>query len=172
MRFVTSPEPHSKWDAYLTVFLAGSIEQGAAREWHGEVSAAMEDFSDGLVLLNPRRAEWDSTLVQDISNPVFNEQVNWEMDGIDKSGIVFMYLQAGTMSPISLLELGYACASQVSGLNKRIIVVCEPKFWRRGNVQVIVNRMDQYRVSLFDDLDSGISELHRQIDGIMRFEHY
>lgn len=172
MLFITSPEPHSNLDAYLTVFLAGSIEQGSARAWHGEVAKALEEFSDGLVLLNPRRVEWDSALKQDIDNPQFNEQVNWEMDGIDKSGIVFMYLQAGTMSPISLLELGYACAAQSTGYHKRIIIVCEPEFWRRGNVQVLVSRMHKHTVCLFDDLESGIKELHRQVNSVMQFEHF
>jgi hypothetical protein len=96
---------------------------------------------------------WDPTWEQSITNPHFAEQVNWELDQIDRSDIVFFYFQGGTMSPISLMELGI-----VMGENRNnVIVVCEPGFWRRGNIEVLCKR-SQHRV--YRHLEDGIAQLY------------
>lgn len=129
------------------VFLAGSIEQGQASDWQRELveslcaSAPPSDWvfphaSNSILVLNPRRENWNPDLVQSIDEPEFADQVNWEMDGIEQADIIFFYLQADTLSPISLCELGFALASYP----EKVIVVCENGFWRSGNVEVMMDR--------------------------------
>lgn len=135
------------------VFLAGSIEMGAAIDWQAEVARLIDGHVE--IVLNPRRAAWDASWTQDISNRVFREQVDWELDHIDHADAVFFYFAPGTMSPISLMELGYCLGRGWENL----IVVCPPGYWRRGNVQIMCARADVSCIKVHDDLSSGIDAL-------------
>ena len=60
---------------HLTIFLAGSIEMGKAKDWQ----AIIEKELDGLdcIVLNPRRGDWKQEWVQSIDHQEFTEQVTW-----------------------------------------------------------------------------------------------
>ncbi len=109
----------------------------------------MSDVS-GLVILNPRRDDWDASWEPRADNPRFSEQVNWELDMLDAADIVILYLAPGTTSPISLLELGLCARSG------KLKVCCPAGFWRRGNVEVVCMRN---RIPLFATLDDLIAGL-------------
>jgi len=66
-----------------------------------------------------------------ISEAIFKEQVDWEMDLLDEADVIALYLQLDTMSPISLLELG------LHAKDGKLVVCCPEAFWRRGNVQIV-----------------------------------
>ena len=89
---------------------------------------------------------------QTASNPQFAYQVNWEMDAIDEADLVFFYFAAGSVSPITLGELYWCLAN-----DKSLIVVCDPSYWRRGNIEVMCSRSNRRKV--FDTLDEGIKIL-------------
>ena len=154
MNVFTSPEaPKIAWNDSV-IFLAGSIEQGVARDWQKEVIEALHSHPDQEVLavLNPRRASWDPTWNNEGgSNPKLVEQINWELDGIDRAELTFFFLQSGTISPISLLELGKVCEQ-----GQPAIVVCEPGFHRRTNVLVTASRA---HIHVYSTLESGILKL-------------
>jgi Nucleoside 2-deoxyribosyltransferase like len=133
----------------LRVFLAGSIEMGEAEAWQDLIAHAMSDVSD-VIILNPRRDDWDSSWEQRAASPQFSEQVSWELDMLDAADIVVMYLEPGTQSPVSLLELGLCARSG------KLMVCCPEGFWRRGNVEMVCGR---HRIPLFDSLDGLIAEL-------------
>lgn len=119
-------------DTDYTLFLAGSIEMGTAEEWQTRVHLYLADKN--ILILNPRRLDWDSSWVQSIDNKQFREQVEWEIDGLETADKILMYFDPETKSPISLLELGlYA----VSG---KIIVCCPDGFWKKGNVDIVCKR--------------------------------
>jgi hypothetical protein len=141
----------------LTIFLAGSIEMGAAENWQEVIPNQFQDRED-IIFLNPRRDDWDSSWEQTEANPQFNEQVNWEMDMLDKCDIIFMYFSPGTKSPISLAELGLYAASG------KMIVCCPDEFWRKGNVDVICSR---YNVPIYSSLDSAIGRLRTVLKNVM-----
>jgi hypothetical protein len=125
-----------------SIFLAGSIEMGRAIDWQSSLAAALADLP--ITILNPRRDDWDATWKQDINNKQFKEQVDWEMDNLNKADVIALYLQPDTMSPISLLELGmHANDAGIAG--KKLVVCCPEGFWRRGNVQIVCHR---YNVEL------------------------
>jgi Nucleoside 2-deoxyribosyltransferase like len=116
-----------------TVFLGGSIEGDTAVRWQDEVIRHLVTVSG--TLLNPRRPAWDNSWETNIVNPVFREQVEWELSGIETSDIIVFYFDPTTRSPITLLELGLAI-----GLQKKIILACPNGFWRKGNVDIIAAR--------------------------------
>jgi hypothetical protein len=140
------PAPLVFDDARPSIFLAGSIEMGAAEDWQRQVEHALRDLE--VVLLNPRREEWDASWVQALDNPPFRAQVEWELEGLERASLVAMYFAPSTRAPVTLLELGLCARSG------RLLVCCPPGFWRRGNVEVVCAR---YRVPLVD----GLAELVR-----------
>lgn len=163
MRVYTAPETVPFEETGVSVFLAGSIEQGKAEDWQQQVIDALGDL-DGVVY-NPRRAQWDSTWEQSIDNPQFAEQVNWEIDHIERSDIVLMYLQPGTKSPISLLELGYLLGNPMGMTN--VIVVCPDGFWRKGNVEIMIARESEQRITaLVDTLEDGIEIVRDRVEAL------
>jgi Nucleoside 2-deoxyribosyltransferase like len=133
----------------IRIFLAGSIETGKAEQWQERIVNAMSDVSN-LVILNPRRDDWDDSWEQRADNPQFFEQVSWELDMLDAADIVVMYLAPGTKSPISLLELGLYARSG------KLKVCCPEGFWRRGNVEMVCGR---YQIPLFETLEALIADL-------------
>lgn len=118
-----------------SLFLAGSIEMGTAEKWQDKIiDAKLWDFN---IIYNPRRLDWNSAMSQDIDDVQFNNQVNWELDMIEKSTHVVFYFDPATKSPITLMELGY-----VAGIKKpnQVYVCCPQGFWRKGNVDIICDR--------------------------------
>jgi hypothetical protein len=134
------------------VFLAGSIEMGAAEKWQDKAVALLAET--GYVVLNPRRDDWDSSWKQEIMNPKFFEQVNWELQGIEEAEWVLMYFDPNTKSPITLLELGLVAQMD----SKKLIVVCPEGFWRKGNVDVIC---DRYRIKTATTIEEALHLIPR-----------
>ena len=126
-----------------TVFLAGSIEMGKAKDWQKTLEKLLKDFQ--VMLLNPRREDWDSSWEQTIENDQFREQVEWELDSLEKADLIVLYLDPETQSPISLLELGLHARSG------KLIVCCPEGFYRKGNVDIVCNK---YKVPMVDSLES------------------
>ena len=146
-------KPPSRPGLERRVFLAGSIEMGTAGQWQQRVASAVSDVR-GLVVLNPRRDDWDDSWAQRASNGQFRGQVSWELEMLEAADIVVMYLDPATRSPVSLLELGLHARSG------KLLVCCPDGFWRKGNVEVVCQR---YRVPLFDALDDLIAALRGRL---------
>lgn len=137
-----------------SVFLAGSIEMGAAIDWQAQFIESFKD-EDSLLFLNPRRDDWDSSWEQSIENEHFREQVEWELEAQEKADVIVMYFAPNTKSPITLLELGLFAKSQ------KMICCCPEGFWRKGNVDVVC---DRYGVEVVDTLDKLIIALREKIE--------
>lgn len=162
MKILTAPELSK--DTGLSVFLAGSIEMDKAEDWQLKTIERLKNHKNAneLTVFNPRRKAWDPTWEQSIDNPKFAEQVNWELDHIDQASVVFIYFQADTKSPISLMELGLVAGRGIADINP-IVVVCPEGFWRRGNVQIVCER---HGIPCCDTLDEGFTELEEAIASI------
>lgn len=117
-----------------SMFLAGSIEMGNAEDWQTRFTEALKYQCKVNTVLNPRRDDWDSSWEQHKGNAQFHEQVSWEMTALDVAEYIFMYFDPNTKSPISLLELG------MYSHTGKLIVCCPPKFWRKGNVDIVCER--------------------------------
>ncbi|WP_020568713.1 nucleoside 2-deoxyribosyltransferase domain-containing protein [Neolewinella persica] len=130
------------------VFLAGSIEMGVAEDWQAKVTdyfVALADFT----VLNPRRADWDSNWEQTFTSPNFYQQVNWELNGLDRATHIILNLLPGTKSPISLLELGLYAASG------KLIICCPTGFWRKGNVDIVAER---YGIPVYEKMEELLAD--------------
>lgn len=128
--------PHS-YAAHMhmkSVFLGGSIEMGKAIDWQTQIAKALA--SSDILILNPRRDNWDSSWKQSIDTPQFREQVEWELDALDAADFVVFYFDPNTKSPITLMELGLHAA----GNPEKVIVCCPEGFWRKGNVDIVCRR--------------------------------
>ena len=103
----------------------------------GKLTTAQKALMEQMI----RQARKTTDLKQDIIEEKFKEQVNWELDLINEADVIALYLQANTMSPISLLELGRHVK------DGKLVVCCLEGFWRRGNVQIVC---DRYGIPLLD----------------------
>jgi len=143
----------------VTVFLAGSIENDTAEKWQSTVINELSDEEVPITVFNPRREDWDPTWSGD-RHPQLIEQINWELDHIERADIVFFYFDPKTKSPISLMELGFMLGYAA----EHIVVVCPPGFWRRANVLVMCERAN---VEVLESLDSGLDELYMRIQHLL-----
>ncbi len=148
MREIKPPESLDFDSALWSVFLAGSIEQGAAEMWQASVAAALADLN--IVVLNPRRNSWDANWPQEIGFAPFREQVEWELAAQEMADLIAFYFSPATRSPITLLELGLAARQS------RAVVCCPADFWRRGNVEIVCSRYGIEQVATLDDLIRAI----------------
>ena len=143
-----NPTPFEYRDNF-TLFLAGSIEMGTAEHWQNRVIEALKDCKR-LTIYNPRRDDWDSSWVQSIDNPQFIEQVEWELDNLQRANLAIFYFDPSTKSPITLMELGMMS----NPWSPRTLVVCPKGFWRRSNVEFFCAREG---IEFFETLDDAIS---------------
>jgi hypothetical protein len=131
---VKPPRDYSAHKGMISIFLAGSIEMGKAVDWQAQVAAA---FSHAEVLiLNPRRDNWDAGWEQKIGNAPFREQVEWELDALDAADLILFYFAPETKAPVTLLELGLHAAAAP----EKLLVCCPEGFWRKGNVDIVCTR--------------------------------
>ncbi len=160
-----NPFPHNN---NYSIFLAGTIDMGNSIDWQQVVIEQLTKMENGPMILlqghetrtsfdnqitifNPRRKDWDSSWVQEIENPQFFEQVNWELDALEKSDCIILFFEKNSKSPISLLELGLFADSQ------KMIVCCESWFWRKGNVEIVCQRKG---IPFFDNFETFMEFLN------------
>ncbi len=135
-----------------SVFLAGSIEMGKALDWQTTLTHQLADLD--VVVLNPRRDAWDASWKQTVDEPKFREQVEWELDGLDRADVIAMWVEPDTLSPITLLEFG------LHARGGRLVVGCPPGFWRRGNLEVVCAR---YGIPLFPTFDEFVRAVRSEL---------
>ncbi|RYE92667.1 MAG: hypothetical protein EOO75_06150 [Myxococcales bacterium] len=154
MATVLKPPAPLLWPADArTLFLAGSIEMGAAPPWQDEVERSLSD-DDTLVVLNPRRDDWDASWPQSPADARFRGQVEWELEAQERADLIVMYFAPTTRAPITLLELGLAARGG------RLVVCCPDGFWRQGNVQIVCER---YGVPVVDDLTALVASARAKL---------
>lgn len=135
-----------------SIFLAGSIDMGAAIDWQTRIEQELANYD--VVIFNPRRDDWDSSWVQDISNKPFREQVEWELQHLEDCDLILFYFDPHGAAPITLLELGLFGIPE----NEKLIVCCPDGYWRKGNVDVVCERYGIRQVPTLDDLIQSAHE--------------
>jgi hypothetical protein len=140
-----------------TLFLAGSIEQDIAEEWQEKICQLLVGSSG--TIFSPRRKHWDASLPNLPDNPVFREQVEWELEHILKADLILFYFQSGTLSPISLLELGLV----VGRRKEDVYIVCQKDFWRYGNVCITA---EQTGLPVFETFEEVIPLLENRLKAL------
>ena len=116
----------------LRVFLGGTIDNGKSIDWQktliGELNSC--DTVHPIIVYNPRRDEWYSSEDHD----EINKQVNWELSHLEDADIIVMNILGNSKSPISLMEIG------LFAKNHKLIVFCNPNFYRFYNVRIVCER--------------------------------
>lgn len=133
----------------IKIFLAGTIDMGDSEDWQSKVVEHFKEYED-IQILNPRRDDWDSSWVQEYENPQFYQQVNWELNALEKSHLIIFNFLPDSQSPITLLELGLMADKG------NVVVCCPKKFWRSGNVHVIC---EKYGIPLFDTMEGLLKDI-------------
>ena len=153
MHVIKPPYSFSEIANSFSVFVAGSIEMGIAQDWQEIVINELEQYNG--YILNPRRDNWDSTWQQVKENPQFFEQVNWELEALEKASMIVFYLSPETKSPVSMLELGLFAES------KKVVVCCPNGFWRKGNIDIVCQR---YTIKQVNTINELIKEIKQKIN--------
>lgn len=149
---IISPAPLPEREQRTMIFLGGSIDMGNARDWQAELSEALKD--EPVVLLNPRRPDWNPAWKPVASDENFRQQVEWELAALENADVIVMYLAPGSQSPVSLLELG------LHARGGKLIVLCPPGFWRKGNVDITA---EHYGVEQVETMEELVAALRRRI---------
>ena len=143
LQMIIKPPHQFSQYSFPKLFLAGSIEMGKAENWQKRIEDEVGNTQ--AIILNPRRDDWDSSWKQEISNPQFKNQVEWELQALEEANQIVMYFQPGTQSPITLLELGLF-------KDNNLVVCCPEGFWRKGNVDIVCEKYGINQVDTLDEL--------------------
>jgi hypothetical protein len=130
MIHIKAPNDYPDIESY-SIFLGGSIEMGVAEHWQNRLVADL--LGEDVLILNPRRDDWDSSWKQDPTpGTQFYEQVAWELQAQSYADLLVYYFDPATTSPITLLELGAFGGSDPDA----VIVCCPTNYFRYGNVHI------------------------------------
>lgn len=135
-----------------SIFLGGTIDMGNSVDWQTEIATVFAEIGLDVTLYNPRRDFWNMDSVPEAHDPLFREQVEWELKNIRGSDAVIFYFAPSSKSPITLLELGLCAASN----SENTYVCCPDGFYRKGNVEIVC---EQYGVEMFSDLDGLVERI-------------
>jgi hypothetical protein len=137
-----------------SVFLAGSIEMGNAIQWQRQMAVHLQDLP--ISVYNPRRGQWDPKATQEAKNASFRHQVEWELDALQQAKVICFFFDHDTMSPVTMCELGLWAHSG------KVVVCCNKKFWKGGNVHIVCERYGIPMVEEFTQLEPLIRAMLRQ----------
>lgn len=165
MKVIHPPKRRSRvyHENELSVFLAGSIEHNRASEWQKRLIRALDEkvnpeIESHLVVFNPRRPDWDERWNSN-SHPKFVEQVNWELDHIERSDLVIFVFDPDTKSPVTLMELGLVLGDPDG---PTCIVYCPDGYWRKGNVDILVERCAKERSTV-----TSVNDLGEMVEAVL-----
>ena len=152
---VTAPENFAQHEHIdkMVVFLAGSIDNGIAPDWQKVVLRELNEHK--VMLLNPRRADWNP----DAGPEEVRAQVNWELEALEYSDLILMYIAKDSKAPISLLELGLFAKQQ------RLVLAVHPTYYRRVNVEEVCRK---YQIPLYETLEELIGHVKANINDYNR----
>ncbi len=151
MEQIHAPEPLRLDCPKPRVFLGGSIEMGKAADWQVTVTQALADLD--ILICNPRRKAWDASWPNTIDFQPFREQVEWELEALERADLILFYFDPQTKAPITLLELGLHA-------RRNVIVCCPEGYWRKGNVDIVCRR---YGIRQVDTLEKLIMQARQDI---------
>ncbi|OAL42740.1 hypothetical protein IQ07DRAFT_593549 [Pyrenochaeta sp. DS3sAY3a] len=149
--FVHCMPPDSPTYRKFSIFTAGSIEMGKAVQWQLLMVKMLGHLP--ITVNNPRRGHWDPDVTPETKDEAFRRQVEWELGAIEQADVICFFFDVNTMSPVTMMELGLWAASD------KVVVCCDPRFWRGGNVHIVCERYGIPLVENFEKLVSAIEKM-------------
>jgi hypothetical protein len=134
----------------FSLFTAGSIEMGAAVQWQQRLVHYLCGLP--ITITNPCRGEWDPNVDAKREDSQFFNQVEWELDALINAAVICYFFDCATVSPVTLMELGLWAHSG------KIIVCCDQRYWRQGNVEIVCERYNIPYVSSFEKLVPALKD--------------
>ena len=125
---------------------------GNSEDWQAKVSKELKN--EKVILLNPRRDDWNTAWKPVKEEPEFRKQVEWELNALENADYIIMYFGKDSKSPISLLEMGLYAKSG------KLLVICPDGFWRKGNVDITA---EKYGVKQFDSIENVLDYLKNNL---------
>lgn len=138
------PPENPKYTGDKSLFLAGSIEMGKAVQWQKQMATILQDLP--ITICNPRRGHWDPNVTKSAKDEAFKQQVVWELSALEKADLICFFFDANTVSPVTMMELGLWASSG------KVIVCCDSRFWRAGNIHLVCERYGVPFVETFKEL--------------------
>jgi hypothetical protein len=139
---------------HFSLFTAGSIEMGAAVQWQERLSDHLEHLP--ITITNPRRGHWNPNVNSKREDSAFFDQVKWELDALTAADVICYFFDCATISPVTLMELGLWAHSG------KIIVCCDQRYWRQGNVEIVCERYNIPYVSSFEKFVPALQEFMKR----------
>lgn len=148
---VTAPENFEKLmmeDPYV-IFLAGSFN---SFDWRDRAITRLVDMYNGtchtkdLMFLNPWRSDWKKSVERSWTN-AHKTQIEWELSGMEQCNHVFVHLEKGVDSPVSLLWTG------LHMFDTKVSLSIEKGYSAREEVMLACYR---YSVPVFDTLQDHV----------------
>jgi hypothetical protein len=134
-----------------SVFIADSIEMGKAVQWQKHIALLLSPLP--ITVNNPRRGDWDPNATPEAKDVGFRHQVEWELGALEQADVICFFFDCDTKSPVTMLELGLWAASD------KVIVCCDKRFWRSGNVHIVCECYDIPLVDTFKDLAPAVKNM-------------
>ncbi len=157
MILIKAPKDIETSQGRMSIFLAGSIEGGIAKDWQSLFRGEFTNYNDNIVIIDPRRDDYDTSIKMSKDDKNFIEQINWDQNMLERSDIIAMYLDPKTRSPISLIEFGQYVNSG------KLIVCCPEGFWRKGNIEVMCERNNVPVFDNFSDFIQAVKDKSQQV---------
>ncbi|KAI8935897.1 hypothetical protein NX059_012565 [Plenodomus lindquistii] len=149
--FVHCKPPEAPTYRKFSVFTAGSIEMGKAVQWQSQMATMLSLLP--ITVNNPRRGHWNPNVTPEAKDKAFRQQVEWELGALEQADVICFFFDVNTLSPVTLLELGIWAASD------KVVVCCDPKYWRSGNVHIVCDRYNIPVVNTFAELVPAIEKM-------------
>lgn len=131
---------------YPSVFLGGGISN--CPDWQNDIIAKFAEAGSNVVLVNPRRSNFD------ITNPdMSKQQIGWEYNHLKAVDGTLFWFPCETLCPITLFELAKQAA-----LGRRIFVGCHPNYARKFDVEEQLRLMG-FKDPVVDNLDDLVAQV-------------
>lgn len=152
------------------IFLAGTIDNGASRDWQSELISEIQLDTktyqhSPFVIANPRRPDWNTDWTNDTDELI--RQIKWELNGLNSSTDIFMWLEPNSKSPISLLEMG------MFSRHGNLLVGCPTQFYRYQNVRQTVewnNRRSHIKMGFVDTWETFVKACKLRVKATYGYE--
>lgn len=129
------------------LFLGGTVE---GPKWREKMITALAKADLDCTILDPYRADWDSSWEESVKDRRFTEQVEWETEARERADFVVMYFAPEAQSPVSMLELGLTAA----GTAGEVLLCCPEGYFKKGHVDMVRIR---YSIKATEDLECLIA---------------
>jgi nucleoside 2-deoxyribosyltransferase len=142
-------------ESEMKIFLAGTIDDGKSTDWQKEVKDLLGDTD--IIVYNPRRYDFpEHPLEEDVVR-----QIRWEQEHLDDADLIVMNFLDGSLSPITLLEMGLYAKSG------KLMVFCNENYWRYTNVKETCRK---YHITLYND--NSVENIVKHVKNVYETEFW